>query len=807
MKKLLFLSIFLFASISAYSQVSNIYPRPQQINVVGDDVFLNNIPVKVIVKGDKLYKKYKSVLPANNEGYYLSTKNGEALIVAHNATGAFYGEQTLNKLYTAGVLPQVEIIDYPNVKYRGVVEGFYGEPWSHADRLDLLSFYGKHKMNTYIYGPKDDQYHSSPYWRKAYPKAEATQIVELIEAAHKHKVDFVWAIHPGKDIKWNVADRDSLLQKFEMMYDLGVRSFAVFFDDISGEGTDPVKQSELLNYIYDHFMTKKPDTKQLIICPTEYNKSWSNPAAGSYLDILGDMLYPQIEIMWTGDRVIADMSKQGMEWINNRIKRKAYVWWNFPVNDYVRDHLLLGQVYGNGLDIEDDMSGFMTNPMERAQASKTSIFSVADYSWNVGGYDSLQSWRAAIKEVMPNVAQAFETFASHNSDLGINGHGYRRKESEMIAPLVQRYLDIYRNENRIDEELRRQISNEYRAMEKAAPLLLASTDNRALIGEIEPWIWQFEQVAKSGNQVLELMQHLDDKHYGDYWKAFAVLKATEDSINYINDHYNRNPYQPGIKTASLVMKPLVDSIVAISGDRFYEALGGKIQQKGKVRLTPQINPVLKSNIYQLRNQPMMVEGNLIKISPLLEVIRVNAKGSFKIMMPYAMEATELRTDFGNADVYNWLVCEITTAGGERKKVSAVDGIYKINEKVLDIEFRSVADKRTEMNLRKVELTTNLQMGSATDLTPMLDGNIATQYGLNAQANVDMDVVNGKELILLFDRQPNLLLTEYNSKGATLKQMVLNDAALIRISLQPETARIKLINSEDATVGIAEVILK
>lgn len=67
------------------------------------------------------------------------------------------------------------------------------------------------------------------------------------------------------------------------------------------------------------------------MCPTEYNKSWSNPAKGSYLDILGEKLQPSIHIMWTGDRVISDITSAGMDSINARIKRPAYIWWNFPV--------------------------------------------------------------------------------------------------------------------------------------------------------------------------------------------------------------------------------------------------------------------------------------------------------------------------------------------------------------------------------------------------------------------------------------------------------------------------------------------
>ena len=64
-----------------------------------------------------------------------------------------------------------------------------------------------------------------------------------------------------------IKNRELLLAKFEKMYHLGVRSFGVFFDDISGEGTNPVKQAELLNYIDEHFVKVKPDVTPLIMCP------------------------------------------------------------------------------------------------------------------------------------------------------------------------------------------------------------------------------------------------------------------------------------------------------------------------------------------------------------------------------------------------------------------------------------------------------------------------------------------------------------------------------------------------------------
>ena len=94
---------------------------------------------------------------------------------------------------------------------------------------------------------KDDPYHSSPNWRLPYPENEMKDIKELVAACKKNRVDFVWAIHPGKDIKWNEEDYQNLMHKLDLMYQAGVKSFAIFFDDISGEGTNPNRQVELLN--------------------------------------------------------------------------------------------------------------------------------------------------------------------------------------------------------------------------------------------------------------------------------------------------------------------------------------------------------------------------------------------------------------------------------------------------------------------------------------------------------------------------------------------------------------------------------
>lgn len=511
------------------------------------------------MKGDKSVRKYAARIPKQAEGYYLKIDKEGIVVAGADRRGVFYGVQTLVQLIALPKLPLVEVTDYPDVPYRGAVEGFYGVPWSREARLSQLDFYGRNKMNIYIYGPKDDPYHSSPNWRKPYPAQEAEQLKELVECARRNEVLFYWAIHPGKDIRWNTEDRDLLMEKFESMYRLGIRAFAVFFDDISGEGTSAEKQVELLNDIYHNFVKVKGDVAPLLMCPTEYNRLWTK-LEGGYLATLGGKLHPDIGILWTGDKVVACIDKPTMQFVNPLLKRKAFIWWNFPVSDYVRDRLLLGAVYGNGTDIDDDISAFISNPMEHAEASKIALFSIADYAWNMDAYKSDASWRRAVRYLMPGHAAALQVFASHNSDLGGNEHDFRREESEQIRPALERLLDAYCREGKREVAAASAVTEECERMIASADLLLASDENPALIKEISPWLIQFKLLGEYGREVLCMLAAQCDGKKTELEKAASHAKALQVLMKKIDATYNQNGFQPGVKTGSCHLKPAFDRL-------------------------------------------------------------------------------------------------------------------------------------------------------------------------------------------------------------------------------------------------------
>lgn len=493
-------------------------------------------------------------VPQVSGGYVLQSTDKGVVVVGYDERGAFYGLQTLMQLTQNGGLPYVTINDYPDMPYRGVVEGFYGTPWTQQTRISLLDFYGKFKMNTYLYGPKDDPYHSSPSWREPYPAKEAENIHALVEAARRNRVDFVWAIHPGKDIKWTEEDFSKLLAKFNSMYDLGVRSFALFFDDISGIGTNPVKQSELLNRLHNEFVLAKHDVKPLIMCPTDYTKLWADPKPDGYLSILGKTLDPSIHIMWTGDWVCGDITSETLAWASERMKRPSFIWWNYPVTDYVRHMVLQGPVYGlDSTATAQTMAGFVSNPMEFGEASKLALYGVADYTWNIKGYRPMVNWEHGLAELMPRASDAYRTFAIHSCDTET---GYRRDESwETETFGVDKYTDEQYNA----------LFDEFVKIQKAPELIEMNCDNKALAAELQPWLMEFNKLGVRGQKALEMIKLLENGAMVSFWDTYNENRMTADHIASYNNH----------KSGTLKLQPFVDNAMDALSNRYYAALSGQ----------------------------------------------------------------------------------------------------------------------------------------------------------------------------------------------------------------------------------------
>lgn len=684
----LLLTTFLVSTLNAQINTNELHPLPQKITDHNRQLSLdatwrldNKAAVSQsglsgfeklfsISKSGKLTLEFRKIGKKSSlyqiDGAYVLKITDKGICIEANAdNGYFYALQTLKQmLYTEPgklSLPVCEIEDYPNVQFRGTVEGFYGEPWTHADRIEQLKFYGKLKLNTYIYGPKDDPYHSSPNWRQPYPEKEAAQIRDLVETACENHVNFVWAVHPGKDIQWNRADSVALTDKFEAMYQLGVRHFAVFFDDISGAGVNAEKQAALMNYIQTAFLEKKKDVTPLIMCPTEYNKAWSNPDPGTYLDILGDNLHPNVQVMWTGNTVVADITREGLEWVNKRIRRNAYVWWNFPVSDYVRDHLLLGPSYGLDKDGASHMSGFVSNPMDKAEPSKVAIFSVGEYAWNMDAYDPQKSWKAACRYVMHEAPDAFLCFAAHNSDPGHNWHRYRRDESVDVKNVVNRYVATLEQGGQPTESA--ELVALFDSVSAAPSIIRAKSNNKRLIEQMDPWLTQFELLGKTGVKSLAMTEAFVNGDLDAAWTLYTENLPLLNQMEWNDLNVNQNPFQPGVKTGSLVLFPFVKRLNSWVESGLLKSIARESGGE-KVQKSVSSAPGVYTSLPALRNQSIAERKLYLTVTPILEVIQLKPDDYVGLSWGLDRRVTEISFNMGNKELADLCKFEISKDGNE-----------------------------------------------------------------------------------------------------------------------------------------------
>ncbi|MER5554090.1 beta-N-acetylglucosaminidase domain-containing protein [Streptomyces sp. NPDC002793] len=345
------------------------------------------------------------------EGYSLASRDGTVVLAGNDGDGIYYAAQTLRQLVTGKrTLASVTVTDHPAMPLRGSIEGFYGAPWSHSDRLDQLAFYGDIKANTYIYTPKDDTYLREE-WREPYPADRLADLRDLIEQARAHHVDFTYALSPGLSVCYSdPGDVSALKTKLGTLYDQGARSFYVALDDISytewncaadrerygapGRGSAGQAQADLLNAVQHDFIEAHADAGPLQFVPTEY----SDTADSAYKSVLRERLDPKVIVQWTGTDVVppsislADAEAAAAVW-----GRKVFLWDNYPVNDYgqTTGRLLMAPYDKREAGLHKALSGIVLNPMNQAAASKVALFGGASFAWNDEDYDPGRTWRAA----------------------------------------------------------------------------------------------------------------------------------------------------------------------------------------------------------------------------------------------------------------------------------------------------------------------------------------------------------------------------------------------------------------------------
>ncbi|CAG0881623.1 unnamed protein product [Darwinula stevensoni] len=275
----------------------------------------------------------------------------------------------------------------------GVVEGFYGRPWTPEQRKDLFTKLKKWGMNAYLYAPKDDYKHRA-YWREVYTVEEGEHLSALIAAAKENGVLFYYALSPGLDITYSSAKEVATLKrKLDQVAEFGCEAFALLFDDILPEMSEADKevfqsfahaQVSVTNEVHQH-----TGCKHFMFCPTQYCSSRAVPDVpnSEYLTTIGSKLERSIDIMWTGPKVISKViSISGIQQLSEVLRRPPVIWDNLHANDYDQKRVFLGPYSGRSPGLIPHLRGVMTNPN-------------CEYECNFVGIHTLGQWSHCTEEL------------------------------------------------------------------------------------------------------------------------------------------------------------------------------------------------------------------------------------------------------------------------------------------------------------------------------------------------------------------------------------------------------------------------
>ncbi|PPU25692.1 beta-N-acetylglucosaminidase domain-containing protein [Xanthomonas arboricola] len=487
----------------------------------------------------------KAVQDTHKEGYTLASValgTGSLITLAgHDNDGLFHAAQTLRQLVERPAIPTLAIQDHPAMPIRGTIEGFYGAPWSMADRSKHIEFLARSKANTFIYSPKDDPY-ARDRWREAYPAATLKALGKLAATARRNHVDFVYAISPGPTVCFSdPADAKALLRKFDAFRALGVRSFYVALDDIeytkwncerdkttfgaSGAQAAGIAQSHLLNLVQADLVARHDAASELIMVPTEYYDAKES----QYKEALRKHLDPKIVVQWTGTDVVPPaISIPDARAATKAFGRKTLLWDNYPVNDFETSagRLLMAPYARREAGLSAELSGIVSNPMNQEVPSRVAVMGLTAFAWNDAGYDAQRTWHAAARDLAGGDAQVTAALLTF-FDTQHLAPTFGSQPWQEQAPRLKAVLDHVREAIALGDAAARsqaiaELARTADAFAAAPQSIRAGVADKGFAEQSRPWL---EAMEGWGRALQQTAAGLDAANRGDAQAAVAFADA------------------------------------------------------------------------------------------------------------------------------------------------------------------------------------------------------------------------------------------------------------------------------------------
>lgn len=286
----------------------------------------------------------------------------------------------------------------------GIIEGFYGKPWTWDARRETVSFLAPYGYRFYLYAPKADPW-LRRRWQEPHPPGDAENLAALAAHCRETGVRFGIGLTPYELFNaFDDAAREALERKLAFFDEAGIEDLAILFDDMRGDVPDLAqRQVEIVHWCVD-----RTRATRVIVCPSYYSDDpildrvfGQRPA--DYAEDLGKNLAADIEIFWTGEEVISRQFSVGhLERVTDQLGRKPFLWDNYPVNDGQRmsQFLHLRGFTGRGAPIAGCIAAHGINPSLQPTLNRITAITLADSYRQGDSYEYGESFRRACVDVL-----------------------------------------------------------------------------------------------------------------------------------------------------------------------------------------------------------------------------------------------------------------------------------------------------------------------------------------------------------------------------------------------------------------------
>lgn len=285
----------------------------------------------------------------------------------------------------------------------GIIEGFYGRPWSWDERAETVAYLAPHGYRFFHYAPKADPY-LRRRWTEDHPREMADGLARLAVRCAELGVRFGMGVSPFEVQAFGAAEKDALGRKLAFIDEIGAADLAILFDDMRGDLPGLARtQLEIVEWA-----AGRTRADRIIVCPSYYtddpvlDRVFGQRPEG-YIEALGAGLDRRIEIFWTGEEVCsAELSPGHLRRVTDQLRRRPFLWDNYPVNDGQRmsQYLHLRGFTGRPAAIAELVAAHAINPAQQPTLTRIPALTLVESYQRGDPYEYCAAMRRAAVQVL-----------------------------------------------------------------------------------------------------------------------------------------------------------------------------------------------------------------------------------------------------------------------------------------------------------------------------------------------------------------------------------------------------------------------